>query len=120
VPLPKRELASDFRQTRVGFQNLRDYGDRKGVSSQNITDAMPDRHDRIENFIAEGENVWMRFRLAAVHSKPLYDLPPAGKHVDVTEIGVMRVVDGKWKQAWYFGDELGLLLQLGFVDTLQA
>jgi hypothetical protein len=26
----------------------------------------------------------------------------------------------KWKQAWYFGDELGLLLQLGFVDTLQA
>jgi hypothetical protein len=40
--------------------------------------------------------------------------------VDVTEVGVMRVVDGKWKQAWYFGDELGLLLQLGFLDTLQA
>jgi steroid delta-isomerase-like uncharacterized protein len=120
VPLPKSELAPDFRQTRVGFQHLRDYGDRKGLASQNITDAMPERHDRIEDFIAEGENVWMRFRLAAVHSKPLYGLPPAGKHVDVTEIGVMRVVDGKWKQAWYFGDELGLLLQLGFVDTLQA
>jgi hypothetical protein len=29
-------------------------------------------------------------------------------------------LDGKWKQAWYFGDDLGLLLQLGFVDTLQA
>jgi predicted ester cyclase len=47
-----------------------------------------------------------------------YGLLPAGKHVDVTEIGVMRVVDDKSKQAWYFGDELGLLLQLGFVDTL--
>jgi predicted ester cyclase len=120
TPLPKSEQAADFKQTRVGFQHLRDYGDRKGVPSQNITDAMPDRHDRIEDFIAEGENVWMRFRLAAVHSKPLYGLPPAGKHVDVTEIGVMRVVEGKWKQAWYFGDELGLLLQLGFVDALQA
>jgi predicted ester cyclase len=120
TPLPKSEQTPDFKQARVGFQNLRDYGDRKGVASQNITDAMPDRHDRIEDFIVEGENVWMRFRLAAVHSKPLYGLPPAGKHVDITEIGVMRVVDGKWKQAWYFGDELGLLLQLGFVDSLQA
>ena len=100
VPLPKSELAPDFKQTRVGFQHLRDYGDRKGVPSQNITDAMPDRHDRIEDFIAEGENVWMRFRLAAVHSRALWP-PPAGKHVDVTEIGVMRVVDGKWKQAWF-------------------
>jgi predicted ester cyclase len=120
APLPKSELAPDFRQTRVGFQYLRDYGDKKGVPEQNITAAMPERHDRIEDFIAEGENVWMRFRLNAVQSKPLYGLPPAGKHVDVTEIGVMRVVDGKWKQAWYFGDELGLLLQLGILDTLQA
>jgi predicted ester cyclase len=120
TPLPKSELAPDFKQTRVGFQHLRDYGDKKGLPNQNITDAMPERHDRIVDFIAEGENVWMRFRLNAVQSKPLYGLPPAGKHVDVTEIGVMRIVDGKWKQAWYFGDELGLLLQLGILDTLQA
>ncbi len=76
------------------------------------------RHDRIEDFIAEGENVWMRFRLAAVHSKPLYACRRPGS--TWTEIGAMRVVDDKWKQAWYFGDELGLLLQLGFVDTIQA
>jgi predicted ester cyclase len=120
APLPKSELAGDFKQARVGFQLLRDYGDKKGLSQQNITFAMPDRHDRIEDFIAEGEHVWMRFRLAAVQSKPLYGLPPAGKRVDVTEVGVMRVVDGKWKEAWYFGDELGLLLQLGILDTLQA
>jgi predicted ester cyclase len=120
VPLPKGELAADFRQARVGFQHLRDYGDKKGVSEQNITFAMPDRHDRIEDFIAEGEHVWMRFRLAAVQSKPLYGLPPAGQRVDVTEVGVMRVVDDKWKEAWYFGDELGLLLQLGILGTLEA
>jgi hypothetical protein len=39
---------------------------------------------------------------------------------NLARIGVTRVVDGKWKQARYFGDELGLLLHLGFVDTLQA
>ena len=30
----------------------------------------------------------------------------------------MRFADGKWKEAWYFADELGLLLQLGAVDML--
>jgi predicted ester cyclase len=120
TPVPKSELAADFKQTRVGFQHLRDYGDKKGLPNENITFAMPERHDRIEDFICEGEHVWMRFRLAAVQSKPLYGLPPAGKHVDVTEVGVMRVVDSKWQEAWYFGDELGLLLQLGILGTLQA
>jgi hypothetical protein len=41
----------------VGFQHLREYGDRKAVSNQNITAAMPERADRIEGFIAEGEKV---------------------------------------------------------------
>ena len=36
------------------------------------------------------------------------------------EAAVMRVVDGKWTESWYFGDELGLLLQLGAVDMLQG
>ena len=28
------------------------------------------------------------------------------------------IVDGKWKEAWYFADELGLLLQLDAVDAV--
>jgi hypothetical protein len=30
----------------------------------------------------------------------------------------MRFADGKWKEAWYFADELGLLLQLDAVDAV--
>jgi steroid delta-isomerase-like uncharacterized protein len=118
APFPKDEMTPDFRQTRVGFQHLREYGDKKGLTNQNITAAMPERNDKIDGFIAEGDKVWMRFKLSAVHSKPLYGLPGAGKRVEVPEIGVMRIVDGKWKESWYFGDELGLLLQLGIVDVL--
>ena len=36
------------------------------------------------------------------------------------EIGIMRVADGKWVESWYFGDELGMLLQLGAVNMLQG
>src|SRR5262249_26092649 len=54
---PSTERAGDFRPARVGFQHLRDYGNAKGVGSQTITAALPDRRDRIDGFIAEGDKV---------------------------------------------------------------
>jgi len=32
---------------------------------------------------------------------------------------IMRIVDGKWVDGWYFGDELGILLQLGALDMIR-
>ena len=117
---PKDVRAADFRQRRAGFQNLREFGVRHGAPKETVTSAMPARRDPIDGLLAEGEKVWMRFKLAAVHSKPLYSLPPTGRRVEAPEIGIARIVDGKWKDAWYFGDELGLLLQLGYADRVLA
>ena len=36
------------------------------------------------------------------------------------QIGVMRFADGKWKEAWYFADELGLMLQLNALHMLEV
>ena len=110
--------ATDFRQRRAGFQNLREHGERSGTAKETVTAAMPERRDRIDGFLAEGDKVWMRFKLAAVHCKRLYGLPPTGKRVEAAEIGIMRVEDGKLKDGFYFGDELSLLLQLGYVDEV--
>jgi predicted ester cyclase len=115
---PARDRAGDFRQTRVGFQHLRDYGNAQHVGSETITTALPDRRDRIDGLLAESETVWMRFRVAGTHGGKLYGLAPTGNRVEVPEIGIMRFAGGKWKESWYFADELGLLLQLGAVDML--
>jgi len=112
------DRAADFKQTRVGFQHLRDYGNAKGVGTQTITGALPDRRDRIDNLIAEGDAVWMRFKVAGTHNGNLYGLPPTGRRVEVPEVAIVRIADGKWKEAWYFADELGLLLQLGNANML--
>jgi predicted ester cyclase len=117
---PKDARAPGFRQRRAGFQNLREFGERSGAATQTVTSAMPERRDPIDGLLAEGEKVWMRFKLSAVHSKPLYGLPPTGRRVEAPEIGIARIVDGKWQDAWYFGDELGLLLQLGYADQVLA
>jgi len=112
------DRAADFKQTRVGFQHLRDYGNAKGVGGETITAALPGRHDRVDEVLAEGDSVWMRFRVAGTHGGRLYGLAPTGKQVEVPEVGRMRFSDGKWKEAWYFADELGLLLQLDAVDAV--
>jgi predicted ester cyclase len=110
--------APDYNQRRQGFQYLRDYGNAHGVGEQTPTRALPDRHDRVDELLAEGDTVWMRFRLAGTNTRPLYGLPPSNAPVEVPELGIMRFANGKWTEGWYFGDELGLLLQIGQPDAL--
>src|SRR5689334_806856 len=70
------DRAADFRQTRVGFQHLRDYGNAKGVGAETITSALPGRRDRIDEVLAQGEKVWIRFKVAGTHGGRLYGIAP--------------------------------------------
>jgi predicted ester cyclase len=45
-------------------------------------------------------------------------LPPTGHRVEMPEVGIMRFAEGKWAEGWYFGDELGILLQLSAEQML--
>ena len=42
----------------------------------------------------------------------------ADRRVEVSEVGIMQIADGKIKEAFYYGDELGLLLLLGIVNAV--
>jgi predicted ester cyclase len=110
--------AADYRQRRQGFQHLRDYGNANGVGKETPTLALPDRRDLVDGFIAEGDTVWMQFKIAGTHKANLYGFPATGKRVEIPEIGIARFNNGKWQEGWYFGDELGLMLQLGAVHML--
>ncbi len=117
---PKDDRAADFKQLRFGFQHMRDYGIANGTVKQSITEALPDRRDRIDGFLAEGNKVWMLFKVSGTQSAPLYGVAPTNRRVELPEIGIMTFADGQWKQAWYFGDELGMMLQLDALHMLQA
>jgi predicted ester cyclase len=114
----KEDRAPNYQQRRLGLQHLRDYGNARGVGKFTPTLAFPGRNDRITGLLAEGDKVWMQFNLRGTHQASFYGLPPTGKRVEMPEIGIMRVVDGRWTESWYFGDELGILLQLGAVQML--
>jgi predicted ester cyclase len=115
---PKELRAPGYRQLRNGFPHLREYGVARGAPDATVTLAFPDRRDRIDGFIAEKNSVWMRFKVAGTQTVNLYGIPPTGKVVEVAEIGTARFVDGKWAESWYFGDELGMILQLGLSPNI--
>lgn len=117
---PKDDRAGDYKQTRQGFQHLRDYGVATGTDKQTPTTALPDRSDFVDDFIAEGDTVWMKFRIAGTQKGPLYGHPATNRRIEMPEIGVARFRDGKWQEGWYFGDELGMMLQLGALHMLKA
>ena len=115
---PKDARSADFRQRRAGFQNLREFGERqrRPRRDRHRGDAGTARPDRRTHGRGRQGVDAVQARRGAL--KPLYSLPPTGRRVEAAEIGIAQIVDGKWKHAWYFGDELGLLLQLGYADEV--
>jgi predicted ester cyclase len=108
----KDNRAPNHRHLRFGFQHLRDYCKVRG-GTFDLDTAVPDRHDRIEVLMAEGNEVWMRFSTGSTHSGDLCGIAPTGKRVGVHVAAIMKFADGRVTESWTFADEFGLLLQLG-------
>lgn len=76
--------------------------------------AMPDYKMRIDMILADEEQVAARFVQSGTHTgAELMGLKPSGKHAEWTEIGVLKIKDGKIVQSWYEVDMLSMLKQLG-------
>jgi predicted ester cyclase len=113
-------LSPGYKRHRGGMHHLAANAEGQGFPGNGsyLRGSFPDRRDRIDGFIAEKDSVWMRFRVAGTQTVSMYGIPPTGKVVEVAEIGTARFADGKWATSWYFGDELGMLLQLGLSPNI--
>jgi len=52
----------------------------------------PDFHRTIEDIIAEGDKVWVRFRITGT--------APTGKKIELTTVSILRIVNGKAVEGW--------------------
>jgi predicted ester cyclase len=75
-------------------------------------ESMRDRENILLDLTAKNDKVWGIFRVVGTHTGSLYGIPKTGRHIDVIEVGLWRVAEGRIAEAWYFGDELGLLRAL--------
>jgi len=79
--------------------------------------AFPDLHFTIEEEIAEGNKVAVRWTLRATHLGEYQGRPPTGKTVAVTGVSIFHLADGKIRDITVSMDRLGQFQQLGWLPA---
>ena len=74
-----------------------------------------DPHFTIEDVIAEGDRVVLRWTNSGTHVAEFLGMPPTGKSFTIGGIEIWRVQDGKLAEHWDMVDVFGQLQQLGLL-----
>ena len=83
-------------------------------------EAFPDLQNTIEDMVAEGDKVVMRFRGSGTHEGETEAFgPPTGRRMEITGITIKRLSGGKIVEAWTNFDALGMMQQLGVTASPQ-
>ena len=72
----------------------------------------------IEDMIAEGDKVVVRFTTHGTQLGTLGGDPPTGEQVADSTIEITRIAGGKSVEDWGLDDRLGMLQQLGLVPAM--
>jgi C-1 hydroxylase len=76
----------------------------------------PDWIETIEDIIAEGNKVWVRFTGTGTHKGEWLGLPPTGKKMTLKAVQIWRIIDGKVVAKESIGDLLDVFKQLGVIE----
>lgn len=75
--------------------------------------AFPDLYYTVEDMIAEGDKVVIRFTGRGTHQGEFRGVSPTGKAMTYTGIVILRFVEGRLVDYWAVSDALGIFQQLG-------
>jgi len=81
--------------------------------------AFPDVKFTLEDLIAEGDRVALRWSATGTHRAGLMGIAATGKQVTVTGTDIYRISGGKVRESWVHWDTLGFIQQLGAVPRLE-
>jgi steroid delta-isomerase-like uncharacterized protein len=62
--------------------------------------AHPDLRFTIEDLLAEGDRVVIRWTLHGTNTGPMFGRPPTGQPVELAAIVIFRIADGKLAERW--------------------
>ena len=79
--------------------------------------AIPDLRVVVEDMIAEGEKVAVRYTLEGTHEGELFGVPPTGRRLSIKSIAVERVSEGTIREHWRVTDSLDMMQQLGVIPA---
>jgi len=93
------------------IRGLKDF--KKSMSE--FFDAFPDNHFTVDDMLAEGDKVAVRYRMTGTHKGMFNGIPPTNKKVTLSAIEIDRTSGNKFVEGWISFDTLGFMQQLGVV-----
>ena len=78
--------------------------------------AFPDIYFTVEEMLAEGDKVMIRYTTHATHRRNVMGIPATGKQVTAWGISIYRIASGKIVEEWDSYDNLGVMQQLGEIS----
>lgn len=82
-----------------------------------VTEAFPDVQTALEELIAEGDKVVLRWSFQGIHLGLYRAIPATGNRVNYTGIDIYKIVDGQIVSLVRETDNLAVRQQLGVSDT---
>ena len=79
--------------------------------------AFPDVEITIDEMIAEGDRVVVRFTSRGTQRGAFGPLPPTGRRVTISSYLTARIANGKIVEEWGLDDQFGMLMQLGLIPV---
>ena len=79
--------------------------------------AFPDIHLHIDDLLAEGDRVVLRWSAHGTQTGELMGIPPTGKQVNMSGIAIDRFENGQSVEHWEVFDQMGLMQQLGVIPA---
>ncbi len=79
--------------------------------------AFPDHRFTIEDQVAQGNKIAVRWTLRGTHLGEYQNRPPTGKSILVTGTSTFRIAGGKIQEIWVNMDRLAFMHQLGWITN---
>jgi predicted ester cyclase len=100
--LSPRFTSHDWPEGSAGPQAFRNY-------YEALRSAVPDARYEVDDLIAEGDRVVVRWRLLGTHEGEFRGIAPTGRAIELKGIAIYRVDDGMLMERWVVSDLYGML-----------
>jgi ketosteroid isomerase-like protein len=107
--------ALDFVYHHPGNPDVRTHEQRKQKVIIALTKVFPDIKYTLEDTIAEGDKVAIRYLITGTQKGEFMGIPPTNKRIELSSLAIARVAKGKVAELWVENNSLVLLQQLGVI-----
>lgn len=81
-------------------------------------EAFPNIWSHVEDVLAEGDRVVVRWTGGGTHQGSFFGLPPTGRSGSTTGIHIFRVAGDRIVEHWGNSDDLGMMQKIGVIPSM--